>query len=202
MARIAAVLLAAGASRRFGEENKLFADIGGEPLVRRVARVLVESGLAEIIAVTGGDSQSCIAALEGLPVRCVHNESWEAGMGGSIAAGVRELGPVTDGAFIVPGDMPFLSSAVLAQLVAEFERSGAGKIVFPVTPEGEQRNPVLWPRRYFPQLAALRGSEGAKRLMQSAGAEAVRVIVEDAIEFSDVDTPADLQAARARLKST
>ena len=202
MARIAAVLLAAGASRRFGEANKLLADIGGEPLVRRVARVLVASGLAEIIAVTGGEPKSCTAALDGLPVRCVHNESWAAGMGGSIAAGIRALALKIDGAFIVPGDMPFLDAALFRQLVAEFDGSGGGKIVFAATPEGEQRNPVLWPRRYFPQLAALRGPEGAKRLLQRAGAETIRVIVEDPIEFSDVDTPADLQAARVRLKST
>ena len=202
MARIAAVLLAAGASRRFGEANKLLADIGGDPLIRRVARVLVESGFAEIIAVTGGDSQSCSAALQGLPVRFVHNEVWEVGMGGSIAAGIRALAHEIDGAFIVPGDMPFLSAAVLRQLVAEFERSGSEKIVFPATPEGDQRNPVLWPRRYFPQLTALQGTEGAKRLLQYAGAETIRVIVDDPIEFSDVDTQADLEAARARLKST
>ena len=107
MANVGAILLAAGASQRFGTESKLLADIGGEPLVRRVARVLVRTALKDLVVVTGHEQRICQQALEGLPVRYVNNTDWQSGMGSSIATGVSALDGEVDGAFIVPGDMPF-----------------------------------------------------------------------------------------------
>jgi molybdenum cofactor cytidylyltransferase len=201
MAEIGAVLLAAGASQRFGPPGKLLADIGGEALVRRVARVLVASGLRDIVAVTGGQQEACREALADLPVRIVFNAQWSSGMGSSIAAGVAELGEGLDGAFIVPADMPFLAPDVLRGMRAAFERAGHDKIVYAATAAGEQRNPVLWPSHHFAALAALTGPRGAKRLIEAHAGEAIAVPVDD-WALSDIDTPADLDAARARLTRT
>ncbi len=201
MARIGAVLLAAGASQRFGNPGKLLADIGGEALVRRVARTLAGSGLTEIVAVTGGQHEACRLALADFPVRTIFNAQWPSGMGSSIAAGVAELGGDPDGAFIVPGDMPFLSPEMLKALIAAFESAGQTKIVYPTTATGEQRNPVLWPQRYFAALAALKGVHGAKSLLQAHAGESISVSVDDWM-LADIDTPGDLDAARARLART
>jgi molybdenum cofactor cytidylyltransferase len=100
MANVGAILLAAGASQGFGTESKLLAAIGGEPLVRRVARVLVRTGLKDLVVVTGHEQRICQQALEGLPVRYVNNTDWQSGMGSSIATGVSALGGEVDGAFI------------------------------------------------------------------------------------------------------
>jgi molybdenum cofactor cytidylyltransferase len=70
--------------------------------------------------------------------------------------------------------------------------------VFPATAAGEQRNPVLWPRRFFPKLMALSGREGAKRLLQSLGSESVSIVADDAGTFADIDTIADLEASLDR----
>jgi molybdenum cofactor cytidylyltransferase len=199
MANVGAILLAAGASQRFGTESKLLADIGGEPLVRRVARVLVRTGLKDLVVVTGHEQRICQQALEGLPVRYVNNTDWQSGMGSSIATGVSALDGEVDGAFIVPGDMPFLTAALLQTMAAEFARAGQQTIVFPATPTGEQRNPVLWPRRFFPKLMFLSGAEGAKRLLLSVVSETISVTADDPAVFADVDTSADLEAARALL---
>jgi molybdenum cofactor cytidylyltransferase len=118
-------------------------------------------------------------------------------MSTSIAAGIAALDPTLDGAFIVPGDMPLLGSDLIKRLHAQFTAAGAGTIVYPATPEGEQRNPVLWPRRFFAGLSALTGDAGAKSLLQKHAREAVAVSVEDASAFLDVDTPAELEAVRA-----
>ena len=198
MAEIGAVLLAAGASQRFGSPGKLLADFGGETLIRRVARALVASGLRDIVAVTGGQQEACQRALADLPVRIVFNARWQSGMGSSVAVGVAELGEGLDGAFVVPADMPFLSPEVLRGMRAAFERAGQEKIVYAATAAGEQRNPVLWPRRHFPALAALAGPIGAKRLLEANAGDAIAVPVDD-WTLSDIDTPADLEAARARL---
>ena len=67
MPGIGAIVLAAGASQRYGANNKLLASIGGEPLVRRVVHVLIESGIADIVVVTGHERTLIQAALDGAP---------------------------------------------------------------------------------------------------------------------------------------
>jgi molybdenum cofactor cytidylyltransferase len=151
MAEIDAVLLAAGASQRFGADNKLLANIEGKPLIRWVAEEIMHSG-AEAVVVTGCDNLLIEKALEGLPLRFAHNPSWTRGMASSIAADVMALGSQALGALIVPGDMPFLTSALLKDLMAAFHENQGSSIVYPTTRAGEQRNPVLWPRRFFPLL--------------------------------------------------
>ena len=193
--RVAAVLLAAGSSERFGRDNKLLAEIGGEPLLRRVTRVVIEAGLSEIIVVTGHEAERCRSALEGLAVRFVHNAAWKQGMGFSIAAGVGALGDEFDGAFIVPSDMPYMTTALFARLLAEFDVSSGQAIVFPVTAAGEQRNPVLWPRAHFSELRALVGATGAKALLLEHAEQSRGIPLASDEEATDIDTLADLAAA-------
>lgn len=195
---IGAVLLAAGESRRFGSGDKLLAEVGGEPLLKRAAKAALEGGASPIVAVTGADPRASEAALLGLPVRFVPNAEWEKGIGGSIAVGVRALDPDLDGAFIVPGDMPFLTPELFRSLIAAFVRSEGRPVVFPTAPDGGQRNPVLWPRRRFPQLTSLRGPEGGKRLLAEER-KTFAAAVEGPAALWDIDTQADLDAARAFL---
>jgi molybdenum cofactor cytidylyltransferase len=194
MAEVVAVLLAAGASTRFGTANKLVAEIDGRPLVRAVADAVLGAGVAEVVVVTGADAALIERALEGLPVRFVHNAHWQDGMGSSIAAGVAALCDTADAAFIVPGDMPLLTVGLLRSLITAFERHSGGPIVYPATPDGAQRNQVLWPSRLFPELRALSGPAGAKALLRPLLAESVAVACDPAI-FVDIDTPADLLRA-------
>jgi molybdenum cofactor cytidylyltransferase len=199
MVNIGAVLLAGGASQRFGADNKLLANIGGKPLIRLVAEEIVHSG-AEVVVVTGCDYLLIQKALEGLPLRLAHNRSWPRGVGSSIAVGVMALGSQAQGAFIVPGDMPFLTSALLKDLIATFNESQGASIVYPATLAGEQRNPVLWPRRFFPLLASLSGSGGAKHLLATFIDSQKPLPVVDEGAFADIDFPADLDTARSRWR--
>lgn len=197
---IAAVLLAAGASKRFGQDNKLLSDLGGKPLIRRVAEAVVCSGV-EIVVVTGCDRPQIEKALEGLPLRFAHNLNWESGMGSSIAVGIMALGQQTQGAFVVPGDLPFLTSDLIKDLTALFMESRGALITYPTTSSGEQRNPVLWPRRFFPSLAVLSGSSGAKHLLQNCEDSQKQALVLDEGAHIDIDEPTDLEAARLRWKT-
>ncbi len=199
MQRVAAVVLAAGESRRFGPENKLLADVGGAPLVRRVVDAVKQGGISEIVVVTGHDAGAIEKALHDLPVQFQYNANWERGMGTSIAAGVAALGIDVDGSFVIPGDMALLSPNLIGKLFDVFEEVGGGSIVVPVTTRREQRNPVLWPRKYFSELAALDGAEGAKKLLAKLAASSRRMTISDELLFGDVDTPDDLAVARARI---
>jgi molybdenum cofactor cytidylyltransferase len=199
---IAAVVLAAGASRRFGAANKLLASIDGRTLVERVVDALFAGGVDEIVVVTGCDRAAVEAALAGREVRFADNPRWETGMGSSIAAGIAALGRDAPGAFVVPGDLALLSPQLVAQLVAAFAAAGGRRIVFPTNTAGEQRNPVAWPRRYFAALCALPPGAGAKSLLIEARAEWLPVPVKRDAELGDVDTPGDLEAARANTSTS
>jgi molybdenum cofactor cytidylyltransferase len=199
MAKLAAVILAAGSSSRYGRENKLLAHVGDRPVARIVAEAVLGSDVEDVVVVTGCEQSEVETALSGLDVHLVHNEKWSSGMGLSIAQGVSALGGDIEAVFVVPGDMPFLNAELLRSLAVAFVLHGGQPVVYPTTPEGEQRNPVLWPRRHFAELRMLAGTEGAKRLLQGLGDESVAVAVGDTAVFADIDTPTDLNAAETRL---
>ena len=189
---IAAVILAAGASRRFGAANKLLADVGGEPLIARVVKRVAGTGCSRIVVVTAVRSGPIRAALDGLPVTLVANPAAARGMGTSIAAGIASLAPDVSAALIVPGDMPNVSTALIDALIAAFQGSGSGRIVHAAARDGTQRNPVLWPRTYFSDLARLDGDHGGKSLLAAHRSDTLAVTVARDDELIDVDTMDDL----------
>lgn len=188
---LGAVLLAGGASRRFGADNKLLAEVDGAPILAKVAREILASGVGELIVVTGAEHDAYVTALAELSVRFVANAHWDDGIGGSIAAGVRAVSETPQGVFIVPGDLPNLTATVFKRLGDAFAETAGGRVVVPVTAEGEQRNPVLWPRRLFPGLAALSGPRGGKSLLDTLPDERLDVAFGDESVFADIDTPSD-----------
>lgn len=188
---LAAVLLAGGASRRFGLKNKLLADVEGATIVAKVAGEILDGGIDDLIVVTGAEHEAYVEALSDLPVRFVRNPDWDDGIGGSIATGVTALPASHAGVFIVPGDLPNLTADMFRRLAAAFVADPFHPIVVPVTARGEQRNPVLWPRRHFPELAVLSGPQGGKSLLDTLKGERLDVAFEDESVFMDVDTPDD-----------
>lgn len=197
-ARVAAVVPAAGLSQRFGATNKLLADVHGAPLVAHVLKALASSPVAEIVLVTGLDPEQIAAAAAKYAPRIVHNTDYAQGMGGSIATGIKALAVDIDGALIVPADMPFVNPGTIARLIAEFETRAANAIVVPVTWEGDQGNPVLWPRDLFPLLAKLEGQKGGKPLL-AAHRDRIKPVLADEREFLDVDSTEALAMAATIL---
>jgi len=191
---IAAIVLAAGASRRFGAPNKLLAELGGRTLIARTLEAVAASGIADVIVVTGWESERVAQALAGQRVRLVHNPAWDTGMGSSVAVGIGAVDPACAGALIVPGDMPLLSAQAVVALVAAFRAADAARVTYAVTPEGEQRNPVIWPRRYFAPLRALSGPAGAKALLTELAPSDRCPVAVEASALTDIDTQAELAA--------
>jgi molybdenum cofactor cytidylyltransferase len=187
--KIAGVVLAAGCSSRMAPRNKLLESIGGEPMVRRVARVAIASGARPIIAVTGYEAPAIAAALSGLEVTTVVNPDYADGLSTSLRRGLRALPPGIDGALICLGDMPGVDTMVLSALMAAF--SGAGAICVPVR-NGRRGNPVLWGSRHFPEMMEITGDTGAKLLIARHEADVIEVEVSTDSIFDDVDTAAVL----------
>ena len=193
---VAAIVLAAGSSRRFGGGSKLLAEIEGRPLLAWTAAAFVASRVGDVIVVTGPEPKAVEAALDHLPVRFVGNPDYMSGMGGSIAVGIASLGADCHGVLICPGDMPGITAGLVDSLIATFDAGGGDRIVRPVLPDGRHGHPVLWPRRHFSRLAQLRGPGGGKGLLGEFAREVAYLRWPDAGAVLDIDTAEDLERFR------
>ncbi len=117
-----ALILAAGLSRRLPGENKLLKPYRGQPLLAYALASTAALGLADAVVVTGCDAPRVAALAERTGLRAVHNPDAAAGMGASIAAGVRALRPGLAGIFIALGDMPHVTAADYRALATAHEQ--------------------------------------------------------------------------------
>lgn len=192
------LLLAAGDGSRFGGAKQL-ADIAGEPMVRRVARMLLETH-APVLVVTGAHAVGVEAVLDDLPLGVVRCGDWQRGMGNSLAAGMRALTrafPHASAVLICLADQPLLDTATLHTMLQRHQV--AAERILATGHDRAQGPPVLFPRDCFAALAALSGSYGARGLLK---AEASRVEVFTAPSGIDVDTQEDLNQVRALVGSS
>src|SRR5262245_56999791 len=192
--RIVAVVLAAGLSSRMGS-NKLLAEWRGKPLLRWTVEAALASEARPIIVVTGHESAKVEASLKGLDVRIVHNLHYAAGLSASLKAGIRAAPANCDGAIVLLGDMPEITPALVDRMIAAFSPVD-GRSICVAVHENNRGNPVLWSRRFFPEIEALSGDVGAKDLI-ATHEDAVCEIEADGTVLRDIDTPDALAALRA-----
>jgi molybdenum cofactor cytidylyltransferase len=197
--RIAAVILAAGRSTRMGGPNKLTAEIAGRPLIRIAAEEALASRARPVVVVTGHERERVEAALMGLNVQCVHNPDYAAGLSTSLKVGLAALPPEVDGAIVCLGDMPQVHASLIDRLIAAFDPERGALVVVPSI-EGKRGNPVVWSRRFFPELMALDGDVGARHLIGHYPEAVVEVPVTDRAALIDVDTPEALIAVKAEIE--
>ncbi len=197
--RIAAVVLAAGRSTRMGAVNKLIAEIGGKPLVRIAAEQALASRAGPVIVVTGHERERVEAALNGLPVKLVHNSDYAEGLGTSLKAGIAAVPDAADGAIICLGDMPQVNAALIDKLIAAFDPEKGALVVVPSI-AGRRGNPVVWSRRFFNDLMAINGDIGARHLIGSYAEAVAEVPVEGDAALTDIDTPESLSAVKAEIE--
>ncbi len=140
----AAVLLAAGRSTRMGAVNKLLIEVGGMPMVRRTATAILESGVDELVVVTGHERAAAEAALAGLACRLEYNPDFEAGQVTSVRAGLGALSPDVDVALLALADQPLIEAADYRRLMRLFAELPGGRIGVPMV-SGRRGNPILLP---------------------------------------------------------
>jgi len=196
---LAALVLAAGRSTRMGGPNKLLAEIGGRPLVRIAVEQALTSQARPVIVVTGHQRERVAAALAGLDVTLVHNPDYAEGMSTSVKVGIAAVPADADGAIVCLGDMPQVDAKLIDRLLAAFDPEKGALVVVP-TIDGKRGNPVVWSRRFFPELAALGGDVGARHLIASYPEAVAEVPVAGRAALVDVDTPDALKELKAEIE--
>ena len=194
--RVAAIVLAAGSSRRMGSVNKLLAEVDGTPLVRSAAEAAVASRAASVVVVTGHEADRVEDAVSGLEVAVVHNANHKGGLSTSLRVGLAAVPADADGVVVLLGDMPSITPEMVDRVIAAWRPDA----IVVSTSGGKRGNPVLWPRRFFPDLMAVTGDTGGRSIIEANRASVVEVELGEAAAL-DIDTPGDLAEARGAVSA-
>ncbi len=194
--RIAAIILAAGRSRRMGVLNKMIADIDGAPMITRIADSVLASSADPVVVVTGHEPDRVRAVLDAGELTIIHNPDYGEGLSTSLKRGLDALDDDVDGALICLGDMPDITPSHLDTLIAAFDPLEGRSICVP-TFDGKRGNPVLWARRYFTEMATVAGDVGARHLIGEHAEALCEVAMPDDGVLVDLDTPSALAAHKA-----
>lgn len=187
----AAVVLAAGGSRRLGVPKQLLC-WHGSSLVRRAVGAALGSGCRPVYVVVGSQAQEVVAELSDTRAVVVENSAWQQGLAGSIAAGVRAATADAEPAalLLMLVDQPHVSVDVLARLRSAFDGGIAAARY-----AGTLGVPAVFGRQYFRALLRLQGDRGARSLIESEVKSVRSIDCEEAAV--DIDTPQDWSAFEA-----
>ncbi len=185
---IAAIVLAAGQSKRMGRPKQLL-PVGEYTMLGKVLQVFRESRVDRTVVVLGAGASKVRRSLKLLDEAIVVNRAYQEGMSGSLKAGLRAVEGEADAVIIALGDQPFLSPGTVDLMIETYLRKKAS-VVVPVY-RGRRGNPVLFDRTLFPQLDGIAGDVGAKSVVTRNEANLAEAEVDDEGVVMDIDTPKD-----------
>jgi molybdenum cofactor cytidylyltransferase len=190
---LAAIVLAAGLSRRMGGRNKLLLPVDGVPLVRRSVALVAAQPFAEVVVVTGHEADAVADALRGLPVRIVLNARYEEGQMTSVHRGLAALSersPRAAGVMVCLADQPSLTAGDLRTIAAAFlERPGCAVLV--PTFAGQRGNPIVLARASLAEILLRGGSFGCKQFIARNADLVTPLPMSDDHVVVDLDRPED-----------
>jgi CTP:molybdopterin cytidylyltransferase MocA len=189
--RVAGVVLAAGAGRRFGRPKALV-DYGGELLVERAARVLVEGGCDPVVVILGAAGDEVLSRARLGAATVMPNPDWPTGMGSSLRVALKTLVGITladdvHAALVLPVDMPGVSPEAVRRVAAHGSKSALAA----ASHEGRRSHPVLLGRDHWDGAAdSSTGDAGARRYLSEH--TVTLVPCDDVSKGFDIDRPEDL----------
>ncbi len=205
---VAGVVLAAGASSRFGESMaeardqslpklKQLLPFGGESLVRRITLSAAASHLATVLVVVGREADAVHGQIADLPVQIVENPEWEDGQSTSVRAGLAAVDPAFDGVIFLPCDQPFVTADTINRLIAA-RKERRTSILAPAY-DGDFGAPVLIGNELFDLMATIEGDAGGRQLFEMHTDSFELVEIEDDRTLKDIDTFEDYLDLLERL---
>ncbi|WP_424939944.1 nucleotidyltransferase family protein [Aliiroseovarius sp. S253] len=181
-ANIAVVLLAAGLSRRMGQDKLLRTLPSGQSLLEDRIRMINSAGVVPFVAVP--DKSTKLEIVDRLSANAIPIETQ--GMGHSLSTAVNALPEGIDGIMVMLSDLPDVTSVDLGRMIERFDSK---TILRASSAKGTPGHPVIFPTRYRPQLEALSGDKGAKVLLDTDFVDLFPLPGQNAVR--DLDTPED-----------
>ncbi|MFZ0007066.1 MAG: nucleotidyltransferase family protein [Steroidobacteraceae bacterium] len=181
------IVLAAGASTRFGSPKQLVR-LGGRPLLHTVVTRATEISGNALIVVLGAGAEELAPLLRHSSGTLVINREWREGLASSIRAGIAALPAACTGALLLLADQPAVTAHDLRRLAGTWRKQP--QYMAAALYAGTVGVPAIFPRTVFPELAALRGDAGARAVLRRGSDTLMRVPMPSAA--LDVDTPEDL----------
>jgi molybdenum cofactor cytidylyltransferase len=191
--RIAALLLAAGLSRRMGTSKQLL-PLADKPVIHHCLDSLLASPARPVVVVLGPGGEPVQEAIAAFPVTIAWNREPEADMAGSVRAGLAMLPPDCTGVLIQLVDHPLVTPATVQAICAAHVATPQA-IIIP-TCNNRQGHPTLFPRAILDELTS---TNTLRDVVKRDATRVLRLPVEDEGIFLDMDTPADYEALRQRL---
>lgn len=185
---VAAVVLAAGQSRRMGRQNKLLAQVDGAPMVVHTIDAIKRAEIASITVVLGHQANQVKQALDDNTLEYIENPDFAEGLSTSLRRGLSEIPEDADAALICLGDMPRISTEEINSIIAAYAPNEGRAICVP-THNGKRGNPVLLGRRFFAEIQDIAGDVGAKHLIGTYPDLVHEVEMDGDAVLLDIDTP-------------
>lgn len=189
------LVVAAGRGGRFvADAHKLEQPFGDSTVLGSTLRNAVQSQLPVLLVTTSARVPSASAQLARRDILVLNEDQAERGMGHSIAAGVAERSGAP-GWLVLPADMPLVQPSTLLAVAQALEHHAVAYAQY----RGRRGHPVGFAAELYSELVRLDGDEGARRIV--ARYPSVAQEVADPGVVVDIDTPAELEAARAMWRT-
>ncbi len=193
---IAAIIPAAGQSRRMGAQKQLL-PWAGTTVIGHIVDELLRSEIDEVCVVVGHQSDQITQALAGRNVRLVLNPDYRrTEMLSSVCCGLRGLPSACVAVLVALGDQPAITAELVNTMLRAYATSGKG-IVVP-THDGKRGHPLLFARRYCEELQIGYDQVGLRGLLAAHGEELLELSVASSAVLSDLDSRADYLRELAR----
>jgi molybdenum cofactor cytidylyltransferase len=186
------VVLAAGASSRFGSAKQLVR-VNGRPLMHTVVSRAVELAGHSVTVVLGAHAGELAPLLKHSPVSVAVNRDWAEGIASSIRMGVSQIPTTADGVLITLADQAAVTTEDLKRLASTWRRNVTSLVAAQYA--GNVGVPAIFPRWCFRELHELRGDRGAQQILQRHVDRLVRLPMPSA--ELDIDRPEDLLSLEA-----
>lgn len=198
--KTAAIVLAAGESKRMGQ-NKLLLRFNDKTLIESILDAIAGAKVDEMVVVLGYKPQRVIDAIKQRldAIKTVINEDYEQGMTSSFQKGLLSVRHV-DAAFLVLGDQPIVDNNLLKVMIKEMEKKSSEALIVSPIHRGKKGHPLLFHKQLFDEILGLTEAETIRDIVHR---HADRLVTIEAPEWTtmDIDTPADVARIRSLIEN-
>jgi len=189
--KLSAIILAAGMSRRMGDENKLLLKHNSKTLLlETIDQISNARAIDQLIIVLGHEAEIIRNHIKGKDVKTIYNHDYKTGQTSSIQTGVKAAGLDTDGYMICLADMPFLKSSDYEALITFWNLADSNSIVRPFV-NNKAGHPVIFNKIYRNDILTESYTEGCRTVIKKHQEQLVYLSSSNEHYLIDIDSPSD-----------